>query len=197
MTPVLPDLWRHLAPLRSLPYGPRWPSEVDCSTLVAHVVQEHYGTGRDVWQAVSLSLPDAGPWDGVVAVAEALGTDPCLPYHGPHQPMPGRLHYVQGWSGLSAEGAIVRDTPSRRGSRGHAWLWLAFGAQRHDGTAPPGGVGVCIEANRPQGARLWDGRGVRDLADVVAEDGRLVAEIAPLDWDVRASYHEHAWVVLP
>lgn len=192
MTPIVPALWQRLAPYRDRPYGHDYPRELDCSSLASSVLRDHYGAAitSDVWAAINLSRPGCGPWDGVLAVADALGAWSCLPYAGPERPEPGRLHYVQFWRGLGEDGSIVAPTPSRRGSSGHVVLWLA------DGTEPWGGV--CVEANRPHGVRCWDAYGIRRIADMVATDGRLSAPLGAMDWSERAGgWDSWAWVVLP
>ena len=190
--PIVPALWRRLAPYRDRPYGHDYPSELDCSTLVASVLRDHYGglITSEVWRRINLSAPDAWPWDGIQAVAATMGTAACGPCSGPERPEPGRLHYVQFWRDLGDDGSIVAPSPSRRGSSGHAVFWLA------DGVVP--WLGVCVESNRPEGVRVWDARGPRAVSSVVEADGRLRGVLEPMEWDVRAGgWDAVAWVVLP
>jgi len=193
VTPILPDLWRLLAPWRGYRYGALSHPDrrVDCSALVASVLRDAYGREvitPDVWRAVNLSVPGCGPWDGVQAVATALGSEASMPYAGPDQPVPYRLHYAQGWKSLGPGDTIQPRTPDRRGSEGHAWLWLSMGWWS----------GVAVESSGT-GPRVWDGSGRRPLSDVVDAGGRLVGGLQPLDWSARAQPWTDgvAWTVLP
>lgn len=188
MTPILPELWRHLSRWRGYTYGDLdyAARTIDCSALTASVLRDHYGpevVDRDVWAALNLSRAEhrARPWAPVEAIAEALDLHPVHPHVGPERPEPGRLHLCQGWRYLTTEGVGP-------GSQGHAWLWLSFG----------GWLGVCIESSGV-GPRVWDGHGRRPLADVVSAGGEIVAELHPLDWAARAGRWTSgvAWVALP
>ncbi len=192
MTPILPDLWRHLARWRGYTYGPldHGAKAVDCSSFAASVLREAYGPEaitRDVWMSMQVLDPVTGevatrrPWIGIEAVAEAVGELPVHPHVGPYQPRPGLVHLCQGWRHLTTDGIGP-------GSRGHAWLWLSYG----------GWLGVCIESS-VTGPRVWDGHGPRPVADVVDAGGRLVGGLRPLDWSARAQPWTDgvAWTVLP
>lgn len=180
------DLWPLLARWRGWTYG-RNPTrrEVDCCTLTASVLRDHYGADiitPDVWADLCLSTAAHRhrPWAPVEAIAALGGDPPTLPHHGPRRPVAGAVHLCQGWRGLAADGIGTQ-------SQGHAWLWLSLG----------GWDGVCVESSG-RGPRVWDGYGRRDLDEVVASDGRLMAPLASMDWSVRAGKWTDgvAWVAL-
>ena len=182
------QLWPLLARWRGYTYGALDTDlrRVDCCGLTASVLRDHYGVEvvtPAVWADLCLSRPvhRGRPWAPVESIAEATGGDPSLPLHGPSRPAPGAVHLCQGWRGLRMDGIGAQ-------SHGHAWFWISLG----------GWDGVCIESSG-RGPRVWDGYGRRDLDEVVASDGRLVAPLAPMDWSRRAGKWTDgvAWAVLP
>jgi len=185
LAPILPQLWRLLAPYRGFGYGPRVAdSVIDCSTLTASILRSAWGRDvvtPEVWRDLQIMDPDR-PWSPMDAIGRITGRGAVYPRYGPEMPEPGRLHLMQGWTGLGPGGRVAGN------SRGHAWLWVSFGVWR----------GMCVESSG-MGPRVWDAHGIRPLSDAVSADGRLIAPVDPMDLGVRARKWSDGigWAVLP
>jgi len=190
VTPIVSQLWRLLARYLGVPYGHDWPAEIDCSSLGSSLLREHYGLEvitLAVWQAINLSVAGVDPWEGIRALGTALGVEPVI-FSGPTLPTKDRLHAFQVWSNLGEDGSIVLDQEGEEDSDGHFFLWLSYG----------GWLGVVIEANWPQGVRVHDAHGIHRLEAVVDVDGRLVADLEPMDLEERLKgWDQVAFVELP
>ena len=92
-------------------YGPRMrDGQVNCSTFAESFLEGRYPRADIGAEHEALMIMGSDPWSPVHAV-ERLGIGRMV-----EAPQPGRLHLVQGWTGLEG-GRIVKR------SRGHTLLW--------------------------------------------------------------------------
>ncbi len=196
MSPIAPELWRLLSRWQGYTYGrlDHAARKVDCSSLGSSLLRDHYGASvitREVWQAINLSRPGVGPWDGIEALAAALGGD-LVAFSGPDRPRKDRLIACQVWRDLGPDWEIVPDRPGRQGSRGHFFFALGRG----------GWEVVVIEATHDvasNGVRVWHAGGATDAAQAVDIDGRLLIDpLDPIDLDLRLEgWDAVVWTELP